>query len=291
MSGYGGQQSSNYSFEYYPPRTEHGRKGLHATARRLAALQPDFFSVTYGAGGGDRTNTLETVEDLRRLTGVPGVPHVSCITVGIERLRNVLRSYREAGLRHIVALRGDRPSGLAGGSDLRYASELVEFVRRETGDHFFIEVAAYPEVHPEAGDAMEDLENFRRKVEAGADRAITQFFYNPDAYFRFLEDCGRIGVDIPIVPGIMPIGNFERLQRFAQSCGAEIPRWLLKRLCGLEDNARRELGLEIVVRLCERLLAGGAPGLHFYTLNQTMPTEAIWKALGLGPVRRQATSA
>ncbi|MDD9863079.1 MAG: methylenetetrahydrofolate reductase [NAD(P)H] [Gammaproteobacteria bacterium] len=271
------------SVEFFPPRDAKQRQVLHEAARELAALAPDFFSVTFGAGGSTREYTLETVVELQRRTGMTGVPHISCAGSSLEQLRAVLSAYRAAGVCHLVALRGDVPSGLAGSGELHYASELVAWIRKETGSHFHIEVAAHPEFHPQAESAAADLEHFRRKVEAGANSAITQYFYNPDAYFRFLEGCDRLGIDIPIFPGVMPISSYSRLLRFSRICCAEVPRWLLYRLRDLEGDREGicAFGQEVVASLCERLLQGGAPGLHFYTLNRAAATVALWRQLGL----------
>lgn len=272
-----------FSFEFFPPRNDEAAASLRNAYRRLAPLKPDFFSVTFGAGGSTQEKTFDTVLDIRRETGVNAAPHLSCIGSTREGLRAILNNYRQAGVRHIVALRGDLPSGMLDIGELRYANELVEFIRRETGDHFHIEVAAYPEVHPQARDAEVDLRNFKRKVDAGADEALTQYFYNADAYFDFVDRAQNLGVAIPIVPGIMPISNFSQLRRFSETCGAEIPRWMGKRLEYFGDDlpAIRAFGLEVVSKLCQRLLEGGAPGLHFYTMNQSETVLAIWKNLGL----------
>ncbi|MGE0386630.1 MAG: methylenetetrahydrofolate reductase [NAD(P)H] [Gammaproteobacteria bacterium] len=272
-----------FSFEYFPPRTPEAFEKLAATSARLAALRPDYFSVTFGAGGSTRERTLETVLDVRTRTGVDVAPHLSCIGFPVADLRAVLQRYVQEGIRHIVALRGDMPSGTMGMGELRYANELVEFVRRETGDHFYIEVAAYPEMHPQASSFERDLDNFKRKVAAGANSAITQYFFNPDAYFRFVDACGRRGIEVPIVPGIMPITSCTQLVRFSEACGAEIPRWILYRLrdYGDDRNAIRAFGIDVAAELCGRLLERGAPGLHFYTMNQAEACEAIWQALDL----------
>ncbi len=265
------------SFEFFPPRTPEGVARLATTRRRLAALDPEFFSVTFGAGGSTRELTLETVLEVRNDTGIETAPHLSCIGFSLADIRAVLERYASAGIRRLVALRGDMPSGTSGFGELRHANELVEFIRRERGEHFHIEVAAYPEVHPQAPGAAVDLDNFLRKVAAGANGAITQYFYNADAYFRFVEQAGKRGVDVPIVPGIMPITNFSNLRRFSEMCGAEIPRWMVKALQDLGDDHRAiyEFGVEVVTRLCDTLLAGGAPGLHFYNMNQHEAASAV----------------
>lgn len=271
-----------FSFEFFPPNTPEGVEKLAETAKHLASLEPEFFSVTYGAGGSTRERTLKTVLDLCR-AGYSAAPHISCIGSTREGIREILQGYKHEGIRHLVALRGDLPSGTAAAGEFRYANELVAFIREEFGDHFFIEVAAYPEYHPQAPNAQADLENFRRKVEAGADSAITQYFYNADSYYYFVERCHAMGIKIPIVPGIMPIGRFSQLARFSDACGAEIPRWMRRTLEGYGDDVDsiREFGLDVVTRLCEDLLRHGAPGLHFYTMNQATLTTAIWQRLGL----------
>jgi len=270
------------SFEFFPPKTQEGMDKLHATRKQLAQLNPEFFSVTFGAGGSTRDRTLETVIEIQR-EGHQAAPHLSCIGSTRESIRAILNEYKSHGIRHIVALRGDMPSGMACAGEFRYANELVEFIRAETGDWFHIEVAAYPEFHPQAISAQADLANFKRKVDAGANAAITQYFYNADAYFNFVDECTAMGITIPIVPGIMPIANFSQLARFSDACGAEIPRWLRLKLQGYGDDAAsiRACGLDVVTSLCERLLKGGAPGLHFYTLNQAGLISTIWQRLGL----------
>jgi methylenetetrahydrofolate reductase (NADPH) len=272
-----------FSFEFFPPKTRDGIMKLQATSKELAGLKPRFFSVTFGAGGSTRDRTFETVVDLHRRSGIDTAPHLSCISSTHENILEMLNAYREKGIRHIVALRGDMPSGMVEPGDFRYANELVSFIRRETADHFHIEVAAYPEYHPQATSPDRDLANFRRKVDAGADSAITQYFYNPDAYFYFIDRCERQGIDIAIVPGIMPISNYHQLARFSDACGAEIPRWIRKRLEVLGDDSDSicDFGIDVVTRLCARLLEQGAPGLHFYTLNRAEPSLSIWKNLGL----------
>ncbi len=272
-----------YSFEFFPPKTDEGAEKLRHTRDELARLKPRFFSVTFGAGGSTRERTFDTVVEIQRDSGIEAAPHLSCVGSTRENIREILDAYRKAGIRHIVALRGDLPSGMGLPGEFRYANELVEFIRAETGDHFHIEVAAYPEFHPQAPSAQADLDNFKRKVEAGADSAITQYFYNADAYFHFVDQCERRGLDIPIVPGIMPITNYTQLARFSDMCGAEIPRWIRKRLEGFGDDraAIRAFGEEVVTDMCRRLLEAGAPGLHFYTMNQAGPTQAIWRKLGL----------
>lgn len=273
-----------YSFEFFPAKTEAGHEKLLATAQELAALRPDFFSCTYGAGGSTRDRTLHSVLELDQKTKIPAAPHLSCIGDSKEELRALLKTYQEGGIKRIVALRGDLPSGMGLASgELRFANELVDFIRAETGAHFHIEVAAYPEMHPQARNMEEDLLNFARKAKAGADSAITQYFFNADCYFHFVERVQKLGVDIPIVPGIMPITNYSKLARFSDSCGTEIPRWIRKQLEAYGDDLESitAFGEEVITTLCERLLAGGAPGLHFYTLNQAEPSLALWRNLKL----------
>ncbi len=273
---------TTFSFEFFPPKTPEGMDKLRATRDQLARLNPKFFSVTFGAGGSTRDFSLETVLDIQR-AGYEAAPHLSCIGSTHANIRAILGEYQTHGIRHIVALRGDLPSGMASTGEFRYANELVEFIRSETGDWFNIEVAAYPEYHPQSRSARDDLLNFKRKVDAGANSAITQYFFNADAYFNFVDEAAALGVTIPIVPGIMPIGNFSQLARFSDACGAEIPRWMRKQLEGYSDDidSIRAFGLDVVTDLCERLLKGGAPGLHFYTMNQAAATTEIWKRLGL----------
>ncbi len=272
-----------FSFELFPPKTEAGVDKLRRTREALAALGPDFFSVTFGAGGSTRERTFETVVEIQSQTGITAAPHLSCIGSTQDSIRAALNDYVGRGIGHIVALRGDMPSGMREPGDLRHANELVELIRRETGKHFHIEVAAYPEFHPQARNAEADLLNFKRKVEAGADGAITQYFYNADAYFRFVDSCEQLGVALPVVPGIMPITNYSQLARFSDMCGAEIPRWIRMRLEAFADDIEsiRAFGLDVVLEMCQRLLAGGAPGLHFYTMNQSEATLALWRGLGL----------
>lgn len=272
-----------FSFEFFPPRTEKGAENLRQVRVELASLKPRFFSVTFGAGGSTQDATLETVLDIQQSSGIDAAPHLSCIGSDKDEIRKILKTYIDNGVKHIVALRGDLPSGLRTPGDLQYANELVEFIRQETGEHFFIEVAAYPEFHPQAKDANDDLRNFKRKVEAGANGALTQYFFNADAYFRFIDSCEKMGVTLPVVPGIMPITNYTQLARFSDACGAEIPRWIRKQLEAYGDDldAIRAFGTEVVTSMCDRLLTEGAPGLHFYTMNRTEPTMTIWKNLGL----------
>ncbi|KGE77619.1 methylenetetrahydrofolate reductase [NAD(P)H] [Halomonas sp. ND22Bw] len=261
------------SFEFFPPNTEAGRDKLMQTRDALATRGPRFFSVTYGAGGSTQHRTTDTVRMVRE-SGFTTAPHLSCIGSEKAALRDLLNQYREEGIDSLVALRGDLPSGMGGIGELRYANELVEFIREETGDHFNIAVAAYPETHPQAPNADRDVENFARKMKAGANLAITQYFFNADAYFRFVERARALGVEAPIVPGIMPITNYTKLARFSDACGAEIPRWIRKQLEAYGDDSESiaAFGEDVISRLSQRLLDGGAPGLHFYTLNQAEPT-------------------
>ena len=271
-----------FSMEFFPPRTPEAEASLAGVIERLAPLKPRFCSVTFGAAGSTREKTFETVLTLQSL-GLEGAPHLSCIASTRENIRDVLMAYQAADIRHIVALRGDMPSGMLSAGEFRYANELVAFIREETQDHFHIEVAAYPEMHPQAPNFWTDLQNFKRKVDAGANSAITQYFFNPEAYFRFLDDCEKTGIDIPIVPGIMPITNHTQIARFSEMCGADIPRWIRKRLEQLGDDREgiRAFGLEVISDLCQRLLEEGAPGLHFYTLNQSEAVLGIYRNLGM----------
>ncbi|MDG1579745.1 methylenetetrahydrofolate reductase [NAD(P)H] [Pseudomonas sp. GOM6] len=278
------QDPRSYSFEFFPTKTEAGHEKLLNVARQLASYSPNFFSCTYGAGGSTRDRTMNTVLQLDGDVGVPTAPHLSCVGDSKDELRSLLSQYKNSGIQRIVALRGDLPSGMGMASgELRYANELVEFIRNETGDHFHIEVAAYPEVHPQARSYEDDLQNFVRKCQAGANSAITQYFFSADCYFYFVERVRKLGVDLPIVPGIMPITNYSKLARFSDACGAEIPRWIRKQLEAYGDDLEsiQAFGEQVVSEMCERLLEGGAPGLHFYTLNQADPSLAIWNNLKL----------
>lgn len=272
----------SFSIEFFPPQTVEGVAKLRATRAQLALLKPAFFSCTFGAGGSTRDHTLDTVLEIQR-EGLTAAPHLSCIGSTRENIGAMLAKYRAAGIRRIVTLRGDLPSEITEAGEFRYANELVEFIRAETGDWFHIEVAAYPEVHPQASSASVDLVNFKRKIDAGANSAITQFFFNADAYDHFVDAAQAAGITVPIVPGIMPIASYTKLARFADNCGAEIPRWLRKRLESYGDDAEsiRAFGLDVVTEMCECLLASGAPGLHFYSLNQAGLTTEIWRRLGL----------
>ncbi|SFN66312.1 methylenetetrahydrofolate reductase (NADPH) [Nitrosospira briensis] len=271
-----------FSFEFFPPQTPEGVEKLRATRRQLAQLNPKFFSVTFGAGGSTRDRTLETVLEIQA-EGYAAAPHLSCIGATSENIRTMLQKYRDGGIRHVIALRGDLPSGMAQGGEFRYANELVAFIRKEFDDAFHIDVASYPEYHPQANSVQADLQNFKRKVDAGADSVITQYFYNADAYFSFIDACEAMGIGVPIVPGVMPINKFSQLARFSDTCGAEIPRWIRKKLESYGDDSAsiRAFGLDIVTDLCDRLLSAGAPGLHFYTLNSAGLTTTIWQRLGL----------
>jgi methylenetetrahydrofolate reductase (NADPH) len=274
------------SCEFFPPKTDKGINNLRRVRENLRPLNPEFYSVTFGAGGSTQDNTKEAVLEIQQQqpqTGIDAAPHLSCVGSSADRLRELLNSYRENNIRRIVALRGDLPSGMRDPGDFRYANELVEFIRNETGDYFNIEVAAYPEVHPQAATAELDLENFKRKVDAGANSAITQYFYNLDAYRFFLDRCQQKGIEIPIIPGIMPINNFAQLSRFSAGCGAEIPRWLRKRLEEFYDDTEsmQAFTLDFLTEFCQQLIDMGVPGLHFYTMNKTEPTLTICQRLNL----------
>jgi methylenetetrahydrofolate reductase (NADPH) len=271
-----------FSFEFFPPKTPEGEEKLRKARAQLAQLGPAFMSCTFGAGGSTQEGTLRTVLEMHR-EGHVAAPHISCIGSKRESIAALLDQYREAGIRRLVCLRGDLPSGMAVAGEFRYAADLVRFVRAHTGDWFHVEVAAYPEFHPQARRPADDLRHFKEKIDAGADSAITQYFYNADAYAHFVESVEALGVDVAIVPGIMPINNFSQLARFSDTCGAEIPRWIRLRLESFGDDTAsiRAFGLDVVTELCDRLLGLGAPGLHFYTLNQAGPTTTIWQRLGL----------
>jgi methylenetetrahydrofolate reductase (NADPH) len=258
------------SFEFFPPNTPVGSDKLKTVVAELAAVAPEFFSVTYGAGGATRDKTLATVKSIAAM-GHEAAPHLSCVGSTQENIREILATYRDQGIRRLVALRGDLPSGTAVAGEFRYAADLIEFIRREQGADWHIEVAAYPEYHPQQRYAKKDLEHFAAKVKAGADSAITQFFFNPDAYFHFVDEARKLGVTAPIVPGIMPIHNYAKIAQFAARDGIEIPRWVALKMEGYLDDAAsvRAFGIEVVAGLCRRLIAGGAPGIHFYTLNQS----------------------
>jgi len=271
------------SFEFFPPKTEQGKENILREAKILETLNPDFFSVTYGAGGSTREGTLHTIKSLQQHTSISVAPHLSCIGSSRADIIDILKVYQSLKVKRIVALRGDIPSGMGLAGELRYANELVELIREVTGDNFFIEVAAYPECHPQAKCAYNDFENFKKKVHAGANSAITQYFYNIDAYFYFLDECAKANIHIPIIPGIMPITCYNKLARFSDACGAEIPQWMRKRFDSFHDDVEsiKKLGIEVVHNLCEALLAGGAPGLHFYTLNHSEPTNTLLDLLNI----------
>ncbi|MDQ7987854.1 methylenetetrahydrofolate reductase [NAD(P)H] [Pseudomonas sp. G34] len=276
------QKRANVSFEFFPTKTDAGHEKLLNTARELAGYNPDFFSCTYGAGGSTRDRTLNTVLQLDGEVKVPTAPHLSCVGDSKAELIELLNLYKSKGITRIVALRGDLPSGMGMSSgELRHANDLVELIRQETGDHFHIEVAAYPEMHPQARNFEDDIANFVRKAKAGANSAITQYFFNADCYFYFVERVRRMGVDIPVIPGIMPITNYSKLARFSDACGAELPRWVRKQLEAYGDDTQsiQRFGEEMITDMCRRLLDGGAPSLHFYTLNQATPSLAVWKNL------------
>lgn len=270
------------SFEFFPPKTEEGRVKLLEVSKTLGQLDPAYFSVTFGAGGSTQQGTIDTVLEIKQ-QGFSAAPHLSCVGSTKENIRAILANYKSHNIDRIVALRGDIPSGTLDVGAFRYANELVSFIREETGDHFHIEVAAYPEIHPQAASAQADLANFKRKVEAGADSAITQYFFNFEAYIRFVEDCDKMGLIVPIVPGIMPITNYSQLARFSDMCGAEIPRWIRKRLEGFADDREsiKAFGTDVVSELCQSLLDYGCPGLHFYSMNQAESSLAICRNLGI----------
>jgi methylenetetrahydrofolate reductase (NADPH) len=270
------------SFEFYPPKTDEQRSQLDRTVRKLKAHAPEFVSVTFGAGGSTLSYTPETVRELRQSHALDGVPHLSCMGGTREEIGQLLQLYRALGCSRVVALRGDLPSGMARMGDFRHATDLVEFIRAEHDTHFRIEVGCYPEVHPQAEDAHADMRHFKSKIDAGADSAITQYFFNADAYFRFVDEARKLGITVPIIPGIMPISNFSQLRRFSEACGAEIPRWIGKRMQALGDDAdgMREFAADLVASMCRRLVDGGVPELHFYTLNLSRPTEAVLARLG-----------
>jgi len=273
----------SFSIEYFPPKTDAGWHKLHNNTVAFNQLNPNYYSVTFGAGGSTQHGTFEAVKKILSL-GKQAAPHISCIGSSRDSIRDMLQAYQQLGVKRLVALRGDMPSGMGGSAgEFRYANELVEFIRRHSGDYFHIEVAAYPEFHPQASSARSDLENFKRKVEAGANSAITQYFYNSDAYFRFVDSCEKLGINIAIVPGIFPITNYVQLARFSSLCGAEIPQWISKRLQDFGDDmdSLRAFGYDVTLKLCDDLLRAGAPGLHFYSLNNLEPTCTLWKALAL----------
>lgn len=270
----------NFSIEFFPPKTVEGAEKLRATRAKLSELKPKYFSVTFGAGGSTQRGTLDTVVEILA-AGEDAAPHLSCVGGTRESIRAILAEFKSHNIKRVVALRGDLPSGYGAAGEFRYANELVEFIRQETGEWFHVEVAAYPEVHPQAKSPQDDLLAFERKVKAGANAAITQYFYNADAYFQFADQTRKLGVDVPIVAGIMPITNYTQLMRFSDMCGAEIPRWVRLKLASYGDDTAsiKAFGLDVVTQLCERLLAGGAPGLHFYSMNQAAATTALWQRL------------
>jgi len=271
----------HFSFEFFPPRNAEQKLILDSTWQKLAGLRPDYLSVTFGAGGSTLNATRETVNELVRVSGVQVAPHISCMAKSREMIHELLQHYQNDGVKRLVVLRGDRPEGMTGPGPFQFANELVAYIREQFGDAFRIEVACYPEFHPESVSPQSELQHFCRKVQAGADGAITQYFYNADSYFRFIDECARMGVNIPITPGIMPITNYKQLSRFSEMCGAEIPQWIRRRLESFgEDGASiRDFGLDVVQSLCERLMAGGAPGFHIYTLNRANATMLLWQRL------------
>jgi len=275
-------QKPEFSIEFFPPKTEEGKNKLRNTREALSELNPSYISVTFGAGGSTQQGTYDTIKEIKE-SGVNAAPHISCIGQTKDQIRETLQKYIALDVRRIVALRGDIPSGmgLSTAGDFQHANELVSFIREDTGDHFHIEVAAYPEFHPQARNAQEDIRNFKRKVDAGASGAITQYFYNPDAYYRFVDDCSKAGINIPIVPGIMPVTNYTQLMRFSEMCGAEVPRWIRKRLESYGDDIQsiQKFGLEVTIDLCETLLEHGVSGMHFYCLNKANPTAEILSEL------------
>lgn len=273
-------ETANFSIEFFPPKTAEGAEKLRVVRDKLALLNPKYFSVTFGAGGSTQQGTLDTVLEIKQ-AGHAAAPHLSCVGGTRESIRAILQQFKDNGIDRLVALRGDLPSGYGGAGEFRYANELVEFIRAETGDWFHIEVAAYPEVHPQARSPQDDLQAFARKVKAGANAAITQYFYNADAYFAFMDQTRKLGVDVPVVAGIMPITNYTQLMRFSDMCGAEIPRWVRLKLASYGDDSAsiKAFGLDVVSDMCERLLKGGAPGLHFYSMNQAAATTALWERI------------
>jgi methylenetetrahydrofolate reductase (NADPH) len=277
------------SFEFFPPKTVEGQVNLLSAADQLVQYAPNFLSVTFGAGGSTRSGTQETVTALKKQTGMCVAPHLACVGITASEIKDILQQYKALGVRRLVALRGDVPSGMVNAGEFHYASELVAYVRQLTGDYFHIEVAAYPEVHPQAKNPLDDVLNLKRKQAAGANSAITQYFFNADAYFYYLDECARQGIDMPVMPGIMPITQFTNLARFSDNCGAEIPRWIRKRLESYGDDVEsiQQFGLEVVVNMCQQLLAGGAPGLHFYTLNKDKASIEIISALNVFTIQEK----
>ncbi len=275
------QYPQSLSLECFPPRTAEGSLKLNKVIDELAVLKPEYISVTYGAGGTTQEKTLETVAHIQQNTAFEAVPHLTCIGATQDSIRALLKTYQDLGVKRIVALRGDMPSGMMDPGEFKYAADLIAFIRQETGNTFQLEVAAYPETHPQARNCDQGIKHFKHKVEQGADAAITQYFFNADSYFYFIDSCEKAGIDLPIVPGIMPITNYEQLIRFSGMCGAEVPRWLKCRLESFEDDlvSLRAFGQDYVTSMCQRLLDGGAPGLHFYSMNSTQPTLAIARDL------------
>lgn len=275
-------KSPTISFEFFPPRTDEGVQKLKDTVTNLNVFNPEFYSVTFGAGGSTREKTLETVMQIKAMNA-NAVPHISCISSSKDEVHDLIMNYQAKNINHLVALRGDNPSGVVGDGDFNHANELVEFIRKETGNFFKIEVEAYPEFNPESLSAEQDLDNFKKKIDAGADGAITQFFFNVDAYFKFMEECDKRKITIPITPGIMPIYNIKQLSRFASNCGAEIPRWLRLKLEGFNDDldSLRDYGVEVISELCETLIQYEVPSIHFYTLNKSKTVSRIIKNLHL----------
>ncbi len=275
------------SFEFFPPRSEQGLKNLHHARETLETLKPDFFSVTFGAGGSSQSQTIETILEIKSRSQSDAVPHLSCIGSSRSKIRQILKTYVDNDIRHLVALRGDLPSGLGDPGEFKHANELVEFIRETTGDHFYIEVACYPEFHPQAATPSADILNFKNKVDAGANSAITQYFYNPEAYFHFLDSCEKLNINIPIIPGIMPITNVHGIIKFSDRCGADIPRWIRYRLEEYADDQESLLafGADVVTRLCANLIDNGVNNLHFYSLNKAAPTMQICQNLGISRYR------
>jgi len=278
------EQPRRFSLEFFPAKTAEGNDKVRKVRQQFAELSPDYFSVTFGAGGSTRDGTVEAVREISAEGKITVAPHLSCVGSSQQEVIDLVEGYRQMGVKNLVALRGDLPSGAGyGGGDFAYANELVAFLRERWGDEFHIEVAAYPEFHPQADNAEADLHNFKRKVQAGADAAITQYFYNAEAYFGFIDSIEKLGIDIPVVPGIMPITNYTQLARFSDACGAEIPRWIRRKLEAFGDDmdALRDFGHEVTLQLCQRLLDQGAPGLHFYSMNRLEPCQRLWTELGL----------
>lgn len=278
-----GAQTIELSYEFFPPRTEAGKNKLKQTRRELAVLQPDFFSVTFGAGGSTRDNTLETVLDIRNHSEVAACPHITCVGATNAEILELVNTYVDNGINRLVILRGDLASGMVGMGECKHAVDLVQLIRKHFGEHFKIAVAAYPEAHPNARNLLEDIDFFAGKMKAGADFAITQYFYNNDSYFHFMDQCARRNITQPVIPGIMPIANFDSLKNFSKQCGAEIPRWIKKTMAAYENDpeSQQQLGIEIVTKMTEELIANNVPGLHFYTMNQSRLTRTILENLNV----------